>query len=120
MFAAIATRRLLVIADETAPSGMLCSWCAPRSSAEWLCPEATEEHPHGMRLDTGYADAAVREVLEACGFTAQITARGADANVLQAEAGTRARHWVVERSHRWMNRFGRILVRWDTDRPRSV
>jgi transposase len=29
------------------------------------------------------------------------------------EAGQRARCWVVERSHRWMNRFRRILVRWE-------
>jgi putative transposase len=32
---------------------------------------------------------------------------------VKAEAGKRARRWVVERSHSWMNRFRRILVRWD-------
>jgi transposase len=25
----------------------------------------------------------------------------------------KARRWVVERSHSWMNRFRRILVRWE-------
>jgi len=25
----------------------------------------------------------------------------------------RARRWVVERNHSWMNRFRAILVRWD-------
>jgi putative transposase len=25
----------------------------------------------------------------------------------------RARRWVVERTHSWMNRFRAILVRWD-------
>lgn len=25
----------------------------------------------------------------------------------------RARRWVVERTHRWMNRFRRILTRWE-------
>ena len=28
-------------------------------------------------------------------------------------AGTKARRWVVERTHSWMNRFRRILVRWE-------
>jgi len=27
--------------------------------------------------------------------------------------GHKARRWVVERSHSWMNRFRRILVRWE-------
>jgi putative transposase len=25
----------------------------------------------------------------------------------------KARRWVVERAHSWMNRFRRILVRWE-------
>ena len=29
------------------------------------------------------------------------------------EAGQRARQWVVERTHSWLNRFRRILVRWE-------
>lgn len=27
--------------------------------------------------------------------------------------GYRARRWVVERSHSWMNRYRRLLVRWE-------
>ena len=67
----------------------------------------------GMCLDKGYDYAAVREILEEFGFTAHIKARGEEAKGLKAEAGKRARRWVVERSHSWMNRFRRILVRWD-------
>ncbi len=76
-------------------------------------PEATEEEPQGMCLDKGYDYDAVREILEEFGFTAHIKARGEEAKELKAEAGKRARRWVVERSHSWMNRFRRILVRWD-------
>ncbi|MGA9151597.1 MAG: hypothetical protein WBZ36_13550, partial [Candidatus Nitrosopolaris sp.] len=25
----------------------------------------------------------------------------------------RARHWIVERTHSWMNRFRRLLIRWE-------
>ncbi|MGH7040495.1 MAG: hypothetical protein ACREE1_20440, partial [Stellaceae bacterium] len=28
-------------------------------------------------------------------------------------AGARARRWVVERTHSWLNRFRRILIRWE-------
>jgi len=76
-------------------------------------PEPTEEEPQGMCLDKGYDYDAVREVLEEFGFTAHIKARGEEAKELKVEAGKRARRWVVERSHSWMNRFRRILVRWD-------
>ncbi len=76
-------------------------------------PEVTEEEPQGMCLDKGYDYDEVRQILEEFGFTAHIKARGEEAKELKAEAGKRARRWVVERSHSWMNRFRRILVRWD-------
>ncbi len=76
-------------------------------------PEPREEVPQGMCLDKGYDYDEVREILEEFGFTAHIKARGDEANELKQEAGKRARRWVVERSHSWMNRFRRILVRWD-------
>ncbi len=66
-----------------------------------------------MCLDKGYDYDEVRAILDEFGFTAHIQARGEEAKALQQEAGKRARRWVVERSHSWMNRFRRILVRWD-------
>ena len=76
-------------------------------------PAPTEERPQGMCLDKGYDYEEVREVLREFGFTAHIRARGEEAKALQREAGFRARRWVVERAHSWMNRFRRLLVRWD-------
>ncbi len=76
-------------------------------------PAVTEAAPHGMCLDKGYDYDEVREILAEFSFTAHIKARGEEAKELKAEAGKRARRWVVERSHSWMNRFRRILVRWD-------
>jgi transposase len=76
-------------------------------------PAPTAEHPQGLCLDKGYDDQEVREVLEEFGFTAHIRARGEEAKALQQEAGFRARRWVVERTHSWLNRFPRLLVRWD-------
>jgi putative transposase len=76
-------------------------------------PEPSPATPQGMCLDKGYDDAEVRERLAEFGFTAHIRARGEEAKALTQEAGFRAWRWVVERTHSGMNRFRRILIRWD-------
>jgi transposase len=76
-------------------------------------PEPTPDKPQGMGLDKGYDDDEVRELLREFGFTAHIRARGEEAKLLQQDAGFRARRWVVERTHSWMNRCRRVLIRWD-------
>ena len=66
-----------------------------------------------MGLDKGYDDDEGRERLDEFGFAAPIRARGEEAQALKQEAGCKARRWVVERTHRWMHRFRRVLIRWD-------
>jgi transposase len=65
-----------------------------------------------MCLDKGYDYEEVRALLAEFGFTAHIRARGEEAQALKREAGFRARRWVVERTHSWMNRFRGVLIRW--------
>jgi putative transposase len=76
-------------------------------------PASTPEQPQGMWLDKGYDYDEVRDTLAEFGFTAHIRARGEEAQAIKREAGFRARRWVVERTHSWMNRFRRILIRWE-------
>jgi transposase len=76
-------------------------------------PEPTEEQPQGMCLDKGYDYDEVRDILREFGFTAHIRARGEEAKAIKSEAGFKARRWVVERAHSWMNRFRRLLIRWE-------
>jgi transposase len=76
-------------------------------------PAPTPATPQGMCLDKGYDDDEVRDLLAEFGFTAHIRARGEEAKALQQDAGFRARRWVVERTHSWLNRFRRVLIRWD-------
>jgi len=76
-------------------------------------PEPTKVHPQGMCLDKGYDYDEVRGILSEFGFTAHIRARGEEAQAIKREAGFKARSFVVERVHSWMNRFRRLLVRWD-------
>lgn len=76
-------------------------------------PAPTLEQPQGLCLEKGYDDDEVRALLAEFGFTAHIRGRGEEAQAIKHEAGYKARRWVVERTHSWMNRFRRLLVRWD-------
>ena len=76
-------------------------------------PEPSPEQPQGMCMDKGYDYREVRDILAEFGFTAHIRSRGEEAKELAQEASKRARRWVVERTHSWMNRFRRILIRWE-------
>ena len=78
-------------------------------------PAPSPDQPQGMCLDKGYDFDEVR-TLDEFGFTAHIRSRGEEAKAIKREAGFKARRWVVERSHSWLNRFRRILVRWDNSR----
>ena len=62
-------------------------------------------------IHTGYD--SVRDLVQAFGYTAHIQARGEEAQAIKRQAGFKARRWGVERTHRWMNRFRRLLTRWE-------
>jgi putative transposase len=76
-------------------------------------PEPTAERPQGMCLDAGYDYDEVYGILQEFGFTAHVRPRGEEAKAIKRIAGFKARRWVVERAHSWMNRFRRLLIRWD-------
>jgi transposase len=75
-------------------------------------PKPTPEQPQNLCLDKGYDYDEVRELAVEFGFTAHIRCRGEEAKALKQEAGFRARRWVVERTHSWLNRFRALLIRW--------
>lgn len=70
-------------------------------------PAATAVH-----LDRGYDSAVTRALLDDLGFAGEIARKGLPAPV---QAGKR---WVVERTHAWMNGFGKL--RRCTEKARSV
>ena len=53
-------------------------------------------------LDRGYDSTVTRQLLHALGFEGQIARKGIPAPI---QAGTR---WVVERTHAWMNGYGKL------------
>lgn len=78
-------------------------------------PEPTSEHPQHLCLDKGYDYEEVRQLVEGYGYTAHIRTRGEEKAERKEIPGYRARRWVVERTHSWMNRFRRLLIRWEKD-----
>ena len=75
-------------------------------------PEIRTYWRQNLCLDKGYDYDAVRDVVKEFGYTAHIRARGEEAQKIKQRAGFKARRWVVERTHSWMNRFRYLLVRW--------
>jgi putative transposase len=76
-------------------------------------PQAARGQGQGLCLDKGYDYDEVRELAAEFGYTAHIRSRGEEAQALKRSARFKARRWVVERTHSWMNRFRRILIRWE-------
>ena len=76
-------------------------------------PRPTRHRPQHMCLDKGYDYEEVRRLLRRRRFTPHIRSRGEEAKLLKQARGFRARRWVCERTHSWMNRFRRILIRWE-------
>jgi putative transposase len=65
-----------------------------------------------MCLDKGYDYLEPYALLEEFGFIAHIPMRGQEAQCVKRSARKKARRWVCERTHSWMNRFRSILIRW--------
>ncbi|MGA9316983.1 MAG: IS5 family transposase [Nitrososphaeraceae archaeon] len=78
-------------------------------------PEPTIRSKQHMCLDKGYDFPEVYELLEEYGYTIHIRLRGGENSSSKGRGipGYRAKHWIVERTHSWMNRFRRLLIRWE-------
>lgn len=72
----------------------------------WFAADV-EQH---LCLDAGYDYDEVRRIVAAHGYTAHIRPRGEEKKA--KAAGQRARRWVVERTHSWLNRYRHLLIRW--------
>jgi putative transposase len=75
-------------------------------------PTPTADEPQHLCLDKGYDYDEPRALAGEFGFTLHLRTRGEEVDAKRT-AGGKARRWVVERTHSWLNRFRRILVRWE-------
>jgi putative transposase len=77
-----------------------------------LRPLPSPEAPQGLCLDRGYDNRETRELVNAYGFIPYIRSRGEEMQEKLRIPGWRARRWVVEACHSWLNRNRGILIRW--------
>jgi len=77
------------------------------------CPPAPTAVEQGLWLDKGYDYDAVHGWVRHAGYVPHIVPRDAERELLAKIPGYRARRWPVERTISWLNRFRRILVRWE-------
>ena len=76
-------------------------------------PQPRPQQPQYLCMDKGYDFDEVRHLVARYGYTAHIRSRGEERVEKQTLPGYRARRWVVERTHSWLNRFRRLLIRWE-------
>jgi transposase len=83
------------------------------SASTWLRlmrEHVVKEH---LCMDKGYDSASVRGMVQNLfDYIPHVRGRGEEKKS-RRNSRHRARRWVVERTHSWMNRFRAILVRWD-------
>ena len=75
-------------------------------------PEPTVEQPQGICLDKAYDNQETRDTVADYDLTPHIRTRGEEIAEKVRIPGWKARRWVVEASHSWLNRNRGILIRW--------
>lgn len=76
-------------------------------------PEKIIYRTHHLCLDAGYDYADIIAGVLARDYILHAKKRGQTSKEVDAKKKYPARRWVVERTHSWMNRFRRLLVRWE-------
>ena len=85
---------------------------ATLSSTPIARPIPTETTPQGLCLDRGYDYDHVRKLAVAHRLEPHIRTRGEELAEKVRDPTWRARRWVVEAAHSWLNRNRGILIRW--------
>ena len=75
-------------------------------------PAPTEDQPQGICLDKAYDNTEVADIVADYDLAPHIRTRGEEIQEKARTPGWRARRWVVEAAHSWLNRNRAILIRW--------
>ena len=77
-------------------------------------PDSSEEEKQHLCLDKGYAGEPAQTTSQDRGYEPHVPDKANAKEQRKRKPGRRkARRWVVEVTHSWLNRFRRILVRWE-------
>ena len=76
-------------------------------------PQPTPAQPQHLCADAGYKGQPALAAVQARHYTPHIKQRREEAQAKQMQPGFKARRWVVERTHSWINRFRKLLVSFE-------
>ena len=63
--------------------------------------------------DKGYAGQPAQELIRERHYIPHVNQRGEEVEAKRKNPRYRARRWVVERAHSWLNRYRKLLVRFE-------
>ena len=76
-------------------------------------PEPTDKNKQHLCADKGYTGEPALEIIVLRGYIPEVVSRGEEKKNKERNTGYKARRWVVEVTHSWMNRFRKLLVRFE-------
>jgi len=76
-------------------------------------PEPTESDPQNLCADAGYKGQPAMEAVLERHYTPHVKQRREESEAKRTQPEFKARRWVVERTHSWMNRFRKLLVSFE-------
>jgi len=74
-------------------------------------PDSTPEEPQHLCLDKGYAGEPVDRQARKRGYTPHVPCK--TNQISKPKHRGKPRRWKVERTHSWLNRARRLLIRWE-------
>lgn len=74
-------------------------------------PDSTPEEPQHLCLDKGYAGEPVDRQARERGYTPHVPCK--TNQIPKPKHRGKPRRWKVERTHSWVNRARRLLIRWE-------
>ena len=74
-------------------------------------PDSTPEEPQHLCLDKGYAGEPVDRQARKRGYTPHVPCK--TNQIPKPKHRGKPRRWKVERTHSWLNRARRLLIRWE-------
>src|SRR6185312_3521368 len=75
-------------------------------------PDPTTQEPQNLCLDKGYSGGPVDRQVRKRGYIPHVPRKATEPPKPKHRRG-KARRWKVERTHPWLNRARRLLIRWE-------
>jgi transposase len=100
----------LAVSGANTPDAKLLEPTLATKQIEPTNPDA----PQNLCLDKGYCGEPCQQVGQAYGYELHVPDKANAKEKRKRKPGRRkARRWVVEVAHSWINRFRRLLIRWE-------